>query len=319
MTVYDVRLTEGLILRHAPTNASAGREAALIDIAQDLLLRHLCDAGVMQLFAFKGGTALRKLYAGAAGRFSTDLDFSVASSDDEPAAALALLAEHIDGTQLGPFRYAVRWRNNKPAVEYHSAFGRTGTLLVSKLDVGPPPWLAPTARSWVSLPIHERYGGGLPALPVVDLGENLAEKIARLNRVCPPRDAYDLCWVSATPGLHLDQALVRRLAVLKCWVDLHGLHHGAVSWHPLPSAAGFDPDRWTRPRRARDFDDDSIGLLTTPPPDLDELGRRLVDRYAWLADLDADERRVAHGNAGDRSLVLRMLAELPGARVAGAR
>jgi predicted nucleotidyltransferase component of viral defense system len=316
---HGVTLTEGHILRHAPASGGLGREAALIDIAQDLLLRHLHDTGVLELFAFKGGTALRKLYAGAAGRFSTDLDFSVASSDDDPPSALSLLAEAIHGAVIGPFTYRVVWRNDKPTIEYHSSFGRTGTTLASKLDVGPPPWLALTRRCWVTVPIHNRYGGALPQLPVMDLGENIAEKVARLNRVSPPRDAYDLWWVSTTPGLHLDQRLVRRLAVLKCWVDLNGLHHGAVSWPTLPSASGFDPTRWTTPRRARDFDDDSIGLLTAPPPNLDDLGRQLAERYRWLVDLDSDERRVAAGNAADRGLVLRMLALLPGCRLTGCR
>lgn len=153
----------------------------------------------------------------------------------------------------------------------------------------------------------------------MDLGENIAEKVARLNRVSPPRDAYDLCWVSRTAGLALDQLLVRRLAVLKCWVDTHGLHVGDVSWPTLPHAGGFNVERGLTRRRARDFDDDSIGLLTAPPPNLDDLGRDLVDRYRWLGDLDRDELRVARGQAGDRRLVLRMLADLPGARMIGSR
>lgn len=61
---YDVsRLTKARVLRHAPTRGQ-GFEAALIDIAQDLLLRHLHDVGLLADLAFKGGTALRKLYAG---------------------------------------------------------------------------------------------------------------------------------------------------------------------------------------------------------------------------------------------------------------
>ena len=88
---YQVRLTEGHVLRHAPAQSSQGRDAAVIDIAQDLLLRHLHDEGVLTLVAFKGGTALRKVYAGAAGRFSTDLDFSLAALDDDPSSVIGLL------------------------------------------------------------------------------------------------------------------------------------------------------------------------------------------------------------------------------------
>jgi len=60
--------------------------------------------------------------------------------------------------------------------------------LSSKLDVSPPPWLEPVSRAWVPMPIHQRYGNPpLPALPVVRLVENLAEKISRLNRATPAR------------------------------------------------------------------------------------------------------------------------------------
>ena len=54
----------GHIARHTPQGAGAqGREAAVIDIAQDLLLRHLQEEGILDSLAIKGGTAIRKLYA----------------------------------------------------------------------------------------------------------------------------------------------------------------------------------------------------------------------------------------------------------------
>lgn len=43
-------------------------------VAQDLLLRELHGRAALDGLVFKGGTALRKLYAGNQGRFSTDLD-----------------------------------------------------------------------------------------------------------------------------------------------------------------------------------------------------------------------------------------------------
>lgn len=78
-----------------------------------------------------------------------------------------------------------------------------------------PPWFAPTECPWVEVPIHDRYGGPLPVLPVFELAENVAEKSARLNRRSPARDAYDLVSLARTPGLELDRDLIRRLAVLK--------------------------------------------------------------------------------------------------------
>lgn len=131
-----IQLTEGYIVRHAPATGAQGREAALIDVAQDILLRHLSDTGVLELFAFKGGTALRKVYAGAVGRFSTDLDFSVANRADDPAAALDLLVGQIDGVELGPFTFTVSWRNGKPTILYASTFGDAGSVLQSQARCG---------------------------------------------------------------------------------------------------------------------------------------------------------------------------------------
>ena len=319
MATFDVQLTAGRVLGHAPARSPYGRSAAAIDIAQDLLLRHLRLSGVLDLLVFKGGTALRKLYAGAAGRFSTDLDFSVRSLDDDPATVIAMLVEAINGIELGPFAYQVTEHRGRFRINYTSSITALNvtTELQSKIDVGPPPWLEPAARHWVPVPIHSRYGGPLPDLLCMRLEENIAEKIARLNRRTLARDAYDLVWISSTPGQNLDRALIRRLAVLKSWVDLHGLTTSTSNWTPLPEARPFDTERWLQPRRRRDFDDENIGLLTTPPPDLDALGKDLSDRYQWLGDLDEDERTVTTGAASDRSTVLRMLAALEGQRLNG--
>lgn len=61
---YDISIQSGHIARHTPKNAGAqGREAAVADIAQGLLLHHLHDKGALDNVATKGGTAIRKLYA----------------------------------------------------------------------------------------------------------------------------------------------------------------------------------------------------------------------------------------------------------------
>lgn len=58
----SITVTVGWIGRHTPKGAGAGgREAAILDIAQDLLLRQLHETGALDAVVFKGGTALRKL------------------------------------------------------------------------------------------------------------------------------------------------------------------------------------------------------------------------------------------------------------------
>jgi hypothetical protein len=168
--------------------------------------------------------------------------------------------------------------------------------------------------------IHGQYGDPpLPELPVVRMEENLAEKIARLNRATTARDMYDLRWVGRTLlRASLDVPLVRRLSVLKIWVDAYGVSaaEGATG-KPGHESTPFDPACWLRPRTAREYDEEDIGALSVPPPRLEDMSRDVSDAYAFLADLDDDERIVAAVRGQDRPHVLRMLEDLPGHRLQG--
>lgn len=305
-------LTVGLLARHTP-NGPQGRAVALIDIAQDLLLGHLIEAGLFEHLVFKGGTALRKTYAGNAGRFSTDLDFSLRTTGEEPAVIQELLAETIDGTSIDGFSYSVEIRRDRPTVVYQTPFGEPGAL-TTKLDVGPSVWLDPVERGWVELPIHRAYQ--VPgAVTVMALEENIAEKVARLNRLTPARDVYDLVWLATnSPHSQFDRALVRRLAILKCWVDAHGLHADAVNWVGPPGATTLDTYRWLRDRGRKEFDDESIGVLATPTPDLERLASDLRSRYGFLGDVDEHDKRLLACGSGDRGTIIAALQALPGGR-----
>lgn len=210
-----LNITRAHVARHAPRAAGAqGRDAALVDIAQDLLLRYLHAEGLLDDLVFKGGTALRKLYAGTEGRFSLDLDFSMRAVGARDADAVELLALHVDNLTVGPFTYGIAERRGKRHLLITSeSLGGVDTLS-SKLDVSPAPWLTPTRRGWVPMQVHDAYGDPpLPELPVVRLEENIAEKVARLNRLTPARDMYDLSWIhdNYLRAGKLDGALVRRL------------------------------------------------------------------------------------------------------------
>ena len=75
------------------------------------------------------------------------------------------------------------------------------------------------------------------------------------------------------------------------------------------------PSHWLRERPIRDVDREDIGLLSVPPPDLGLLAADLRAGYAFLAELDDDERTVATLSASDRPLVLQMVAALPSSRL----
>ncbi|GAB3633029.1 nucleotidyl transferase AbiEii/AbiGii toxin family protein [Microbacterium shaanxiense] len=318
----DIRLTIGHVARHTPQGAGAqGRDAAVIDIAQDILLRHLHIGGTLDALAFKGGTSLRKLYAGNAGRFSLDLDFAAVEVGANPEDALVDLIAAIEGLQIGPFRYGVIERRGKWTLTFEHDFGVQVGELQSKLDLNPPPWLPPVRRGWQSLPVHAQYGQpALPELQIVRLEENIAEKVARLNRATPARDMYDLRWVMTNTRItgQMDLALLRRLAVLKIWVDANGLHAGSTFWKPGHEGPDFDPDKWLRIRGTDEFDSEDIGALAVPTPTAEELGEGLRTHFRFLAELDDDERVIARAREQDRPLALRLLAKLPGDRLAEA-
>ncbi len=55
-------------------DASVDLDIAEREIVLTYVLRILTDHGLLKHLAFKGGTAIRKLYLGSQGRFSLDLD-----------------------------------------------------------------------------------------------------------------------------------------------------------------------------------------------------------------------------------------------------
>src|SRR5665647_2466741 len=135
MTTGPITLTVGWISRHTPPGAGVdGRDAAVIDIAQDLLLRDLHERGSLDALVFKGGTSLRKLYAGNQGRFSLDLDFSVADPASDADTVVLQLVSAIDGTTIGPFTYGVTERRGKWSLTIQSPFGADESTLSSLLD-----------------------------------------------------------------------------------------------------------------------------------------------------------------------------------------
>ena len=156
------RITEGHLARHYQ-GVRGGRDAALLDIAQDHALHLLHNAGLFaRRLIFKGGTALRKFRAGNAGRFSTDLDFA---APDEEVALTALQA--LDGVEVGGFTFTI---------ENLGDDGRRGDLLVNtpfgrpqlgaKIELARHALsLAPEILDPVRLPIHDRYDFVLPTTP----------------------------------------------------------------------------------------------------------------------------------------------------------
>ena len=272
-------LTRSLVTRHALGRADA-YDAALLDVAQDHLLYLLAEAGMFAdgQLAFKGGTSLRKCRLGNDGRFSTDLDFAAPNED-----TVLQVCGVIDGARVAGFEYRL---------DSTRGDGRHWNLRVNHLDLGTPdiaasvefarrPLALPTDDlAFIPLPIHKHYGFALPALPVVAEAEACAEKLARYRRVALGRDLYDLHHFA---NRTIDEPLVRRLWVLKVWGDVVDDGRGTKP---------ADPDEVLHHRRERDYQPDSIGVLTRPV-DITAWEARVRTRFQFLAALDDDERRWA--------------------------
>jgi len=287
-------ITEGHLGRHYQ-GRRGGRSPALIDIAQDHALALISDAGVFDVGAvFKGGTALRKYRAGSAGRFSTDLDFA---GTDQPVAEL--LIEALDDKSLAGFTFRVEPINEhrRSILHIETPFGEPE--IPARIDCSPKgPWLAPETLSPVALPIHGRYDIAIPPIPVMRVEEVLAEKLARYRRASLARDLYDLAWFER--GGPLGEPLIRRLTVLKVW---HDVVDDGLGDRP------FDPGDVLDERAAASFREEDIGYLTTPV-DLDGWEASVRQRFAFLADLDGNERDIARCSVGDRWRVNQLVKEV---------
>lgn len=272
-------LTEALVRLHGAGRADT-YGAALLDVAQDHLLWLLAELGHFDdgTLVFKGGTALRKCRLGSGGRFSTDLDF-VAPDDD----TVLEVCESIDGASVAGFQYSLQSTRGD---------GRHWTMQVRHPQLAQPDVAAsvefarrplilrPERIGFVHLSIHRVYEIALPELPVIAEAEACAEKLARYRRVALGRDVYGLAQFASGA---MDEALVRRLWVLKVWGDVVDEGRG-----DKPA----DPADILEPRSEGDFAPDSIGKLTQPV-DLRRWERVVRERFEFLVALDEDERRWA--------------------------
>lgn len=289
------RITEGHLVRHYQ-GVKGGRDAALLDIAQDHVLHLLHEAGLFDSgLVFKGGTALRKFRAGNAGRFSTDLDFAA------PKQELALsVLQALDGVETDGFSFTIDnlgddGRRGDLTVQTPFGSPRLGAkveLARHKLSLAPE-WLEP-----VRLPIHDRYDFSLPPTPVIRTEEAVAEKLARYRRVSLARDLYDLQWFAMAGAM--DEPLVRRLWVLKVYRDVVVDGRGTKPVHP---------DDILHERTADEFHPEDIGYLTKPVR-TDKWISTVRTRYAFLAELTSDERRWVQCNERERYEVETALASL---------
>lgn len=260
-------------------------EIAEREIVLTYVLRILADAGLLERLAFKGGTALRKLHMGRTGRFSLDLDFTAvphpprtARGEISPDALVLDLAEAFHGRTHHGLTFTI------PSTDYYATADSCGAEVTYRHD-----WVQ-TGRFGLQISFRarpllsvlraqlcpERYFEWMaidpPMVPALDLHEMIGEKVRAAVQRSRVRDLYDLYQLAHRP---FDRALVRRIAVLKCWET-------SFAFEPEVFLASLPSGRYDWSDLARLIRRDRL-----PAPD--EVIRGVQEGYTFLAELTADE------------------------------
>ena len=230
-------------------NRFANRMGVDLHIAQQEIvllyaLSALAHDGLLERLVFKGGTYVRMMVTGDAGRLSEDLDFTNNGLPEDPQSLLerAFSAPHygVRFQVAEPYRTAAR--NWACGVEYSHEWdeGRFRFEVSYRESTFLPPahWQPLPQLYYAALPF------ALPLIPSLRLEEAIAEKLRAIQQRATERDLYD----AARYGQKgFDQVLVRLLAAAKLWNDhealdadriLRTLSEGRKEWPDLERLIG---------------------------------------------------------------------------------
>ena len=256
------------------------------EVVLTFLLQLLSERGMLDRFAFKGGTCIRKMVIGSQGRFSTDLDFTALEEHDHETVILDMMdafAQPFHGIQFSipddsyyETQDGLSWGVNPAYTHAWNGSGESEVRLqISRRET---PTLATERRPQC----EQSYFRQLPFAPAgitcLALPEIIAEKIRACYQRNKARDIYDLGTFATRP---LDQPLIRRLVVLKLW----------------QARDTFDPALLMRKfQDGRAFDWDDLGQLVrrTLVVDREKITADCIRGYRFLVDLTEEERQLAN-------------------------
>ena len=277
-------LSQAQVQRYANESGLRDIMIAEKEIVLTYLIQLLSERGILDRLAFKGGTCLRKMFLGAQGRFSTDLDFTGIEEHNHEDIILTMMEAFeqpyhdihfaIPGDAYYETQDGLSWGVNPT---YEHAWNRAGSEIKLQISRRETPTL-PTERMAQAPQSYFRF---LPFTPTdvvcLALPEILAEKIRACYQRNKARDIFDLGMFATRP---LDQAMIRSLVVLKLW----------------QARDSFDPTRLMRKfEDGREFDWDDLQQLTNRAINIDRDGitRACVAGFAFLADLTEDQQILA--------------------------
>lgn len=282
-------LSQAQTQRYAAESGLRDLMIAEKEIVLTFLLQLLSERGILEKLAFKGGTCIRKMFLGSQGRFSTDLDFTALEEHDHEDLILTMMAAFeqpfhgirfdIPGDSYYETQDGLSWGVNPTyAHDWNSGGASEIKLQISRREI---PTLVTASREQC----EQSYFKSLPFAPVQITCLRLLEIIAEKLRACyqrnKARDIYDLGMYATRP---LDQAVIRRLVVLKLW----------------QARDTFDPARLLQKfQDGKSFDWDDLGQLVRKTMTIDpgKISADCVAGFGFLADLTREEKTLAADGA----------------------
>ena len=246
-------IPEAAIRRYAGENrvdVSVARQEIVLSI---LLERVFSHDELRDSVALKGGTALRKLVFGSAGRFSEDMDFVTLVDDNDgiQTELIGLLVDEDaaarDGVRVLEFDFEQSTQGTVQATcEFQSERGPGRFDLDITGGEGRQPLLGTISQP----PLQQSYFGQLGFTPTsirrLETVEMIAEKVASVHRRYEnrnPKDVWDLWKWTQLPSANDEMSLVERLWPVRLWLD--GQRWRGPGWFKRVEAFAFD---WARLR-----------------------------------------------------------------------
>jgi len=254
---------------------------AVQEVILTILLQRIFTSPLGDRLAFKGGTALRKLVFGAAGRFSEDLDFAVIADDHELAQLELeelLVNQAADEVSVSLVRSEIAGPGTmQSSFRFESPIG-AGTFEVDATSSERPVLLGARRQHLAAQPYFAALGFVVSDVLAVRSCEMAAEKLCAIHRRSEnrnPKDIWDLWkWLSvASPR---EAEVLRILWPSRLWLD--GVSWRGEGWfdrltdrqfnwdrlRPLVPAGRLDAEQIVSELKARVrpwIDDDPDGIL----------------------------------------------------------
>ena len=294
-------LTQPQLQRFAHESGIRNLEIVEKEVVLTYFLQLLSERGFLADMAFKGGTCIRKTWLGSNGRFSTDVDFTATrqekSADDYVLQLAEITSQPFHGIQFEIDMGDRGWYEADDGVSwgvlpnYRHALGN-GVL---KLQVSnrETPTLLSDSRPQLEISYFKLLPFKPADLSCLRIEEILAEKIRATYQRNKPRDIWDLDQFAGRPFY---EPLIRKLMITKLW----------------QVRDSFSPERWNaKLEEARAWDwDDLRQLVRGGVSDPKQMLKRCAGRFAFLADMNADESELAvDSHQRRRDLYEKLVAE----------